>query len=123
MTVYLQVPTRHADDCRAVLKSVAYWGQANSLAWCVRVYPAAPRDGEVAVPLRSLNGFSPLRQFFACIVSEFRDTQMEWDEVMPTLRRRKKDTIRMELYVWPMVMGEQHCGGRLLHRHSLSGWR
>jgi hypothetical protein len=119
MTVYLQTPICHADCCRTTLRSVAYWGQANSLAWCVQVYSAAPQDGEVAVPVRSLSASYSIRQFFSCIVSEFRDTQVEWDEVMPGLRTGKMDAIRMEVYLWPMTMDLRHGGGKVLCRHAI----
>ncbi len=121
MTVYLRVPASHIDECHIALKSVAYWGQANSLACCVGVYPAAPQTGEIAVPLRSLSGSYPLQQFFACVVSEFRNTHVEWDDVMPVLRTDRVEAIRMDLYVWPMIIREQHRGGRILYRHALSG--
>ena len=121
MTVYLRVPTHHVRDCRLALKSVAYWGQASSLAWCVGVYPAAPQNSEVAVPLRSLNVSHPIRQFFSCVVSEFRDTQVEWSEVMPVLHMGKMDAIRLEIYVWPMMIRLKHSGGTILRRCSLEG--
>jgi hypothetical protein len=121
MTVYLQTPGRQVEDCCWALKSVAYWGQASSLTWCTRVQPATPQDGEVAVPFRSLNVAYPIQRFFACIVSEFRDAQVEWEEVMPVLRTGKANAIRMELYLWPLVIGEQHGSDRILHWYSLPG--
>jgi hypothetical protein len=119
MTIYIKIPTRYEDEFCEALMAIGYWGQANSLACCVGINATAPKTGEFAMPLDDLNANRPLRQFFSCVVSEFRDARVNWDEVMPVLRPGRVDALKMEVYAWPMVICERRRGGKLLLRRSL----
>jgi hypothetical protein len=119
MTVYIKVPTSCEDACREMLAAIGYWGQASSLTCCVGIEYAEPEIGECALPLSSLNTTCPVQRFFPCFVSEFRNAQVHWDEVMPSLHSRRMAAICIEVYVWPMVICERRSGGKMLLRRSL----
>lgn len=116
MTVYVKIPSESEADYREMLMAIGYWGQADSLACCLGAHHTAPDLSQCAMPLHSMCARQSLHQRFACVVSEWRDTQVEWEEVMPILTTRKTTAIRLEVHVWPMVMCECHQGGRLLRR-------
>jgi hypothetical protein len=61
----------------------------------------------------------PIGQFFSCIISELRDTKVNWYEVMPFLESSRTKAIRLELYVWPMII-EWRSGSKLLRYCSLN---
>jgi hypothetical protein len=119
MTVYIKVPANCEDNCREMLRAIGYWGQANSLAVCVGVDRTPPRTGETAMPLAALNVTRPIQQFFSCVVSEFRDAQVRWKDVMPRLGSQGVDAIKLAVYVWPMVICERRSGGKMLVRRAL----
>ncbi len=119
MTVYIKLPITHEDNCRETLESIGYWGQANSLACCVGINRSTPKAGDFASPLNSWQTSRPIQHFFSCIVSEFRDPKVRWSEIMPVLGPNRTDAIRLAVYVWPMIIREQHSNSKLLIRHSL----
>lgn len=116
MTVYIHVPTSHKDMCSEMLKAIGYWGQASSLTCCVVIHDSAPTAGEYALPLEKLNATLPTRRLFSCVVSEFRDGEVCWDDILPDLSSGKGSAIKMTVYVWPMVICERRSGGKLLVR-------
>ena len=119
MTVFVQIPDEQADVFREVLRAIGYWGRADSLAYCVAIAHAVPQENECATPLSHLRARLPIRRFFCCLLSEFRDGLVAWNEVVPDLDREDTDAVRPNLYVWPMVVVEQHRGGTQLLRRSL----
>ncbi|MBU0492754.1 MAG: hypothetical protein KKA73_22335 [Chloroflexi bacterium] len=119
LTVYIQVPTDEAVTYRELLAAIGYWGPASSLAFCIEISSTAPPAGEFAVPLQSLAATRPIQQFFVGVTAEFRDPAVGWGEIMPEVHSEQTDAIRLDLYVWPMVIGERHRGGKLLLRRSL----
>jgi len=120
MTVYIRSPINQQQVYRQILAAIGYWGQANSLTSCVAINQTAPQAGDCARPLKSLPVEQPLGQFFSCIASEFRDDQVEWDEIMPIVQVNKASPIRLDVYVWPLIICEQHSNGkRLIHRSLL----
>jgi len=119
VTVFVQVPDRHADTFSETLRAIGYWGRADSLAYCVAVTDTVPRESECATPLSHLMASLPLRRFFCCLLSEFRDGQVTWNEIVPDLDKEEADALRADLYVWPMVVVEQHRGGTQLFRRLL----
>lgn len=118
MTVYVEASPAHADALGRALMAVGYWGRADSLAWCAGVRRGAPPRGECATPLSSMDAGRPLRPYVTTIVSEFDSGRVEWDDVMPSASGRR-DAIRMDLYVWPLVVAARHDAGRVLHRRPL----
>ena len=123
MTVYMKVPLDYEDAIKEILEGVGYWGQANSLACCIRTSRSMPKVGDFAIPLRSLGPAQSIQRFFACIVSDFRSTTVKWDEIMPDVldpNRKGLGGLLLELYLWPMIISEQHSGGKLLVYRSLN---
>ncbi len=117
MTVYIAIPHARQDDLTKTLMAIGYWGQADSLACCMGVHHHAPRPEECAAPLVSMGVGQPLGPLITSIVSEFRNGGVEWDDVTPVLSGRS-DAIRMELYMWPMVVSARHDVGKILRRRS-----
>jgi hypothetical protein len=120
LTVYLQIPADLSQPFSKILENVSYWGQAHSLTCCVSVSHAEPDVTECARPLSSLEFTKPLRQFFTCVVSEFRDPQVGWEEVMPVVQPIASTAIRLQLFIWPLVITQQHSEGKLLQRQPFA---
>ncbi len=116
VTVYLQVPSHLQESFSSILRMIGYWGQASSLAWCTEISTGAPSTQECVTPLHLLPGHAPLRPFFSSILSEFRNGSVAWREVMPIVGERKANPLRMDIYVWPLMLTEQHGSGKLFVR-------
>jgi hypothetical protein len=119
MTVYLKTPATYEAPCRETLEAIGYWGQANSLTWCTGVSHTLPQIGEYGIPLTELIAARPLQKFFCCLVSEFRDPAVAWDEIMPVLKERETKAIRLQVWVWPLVISKQWSNHKLLVGCSL----
>jgi hypothetical protein len=119
MTAYLEIPVAYENSFRELLAAIGYWGQASSLTYCTVISEATPPDDESAIPFEALGAAYPAQRRFSCFVSEFRDAQVKWEEVVPGLCSGKVGAIDIELYIWPMVIYEQRNGGTLLVRRSL----
>jgi hypothetical protein len=119
MTIYVDVPKKCAEDFSKVLAAIGYWGQASSFACCTRITNAPPPSGGFAIPLKRINAEHSIRELFSCFVSDFRDQDVDWKEVMPILKSRGRCPLRLELYVWPMIFRERRSGGKVLVRCSL----
>ena len=118
MTVYILVSTSCERQLKETLAAIGYWGQANSLAYCVEVKRAVPPEGELVAPLKTLKVDHSIRRLFSCFASEFRDRQVEWQEILSQLQPRNT-AIQIELYVWPLVVCERQSAGKILQRCSL----
>lgn len=119
LTIYLAIPEAYESAFRKILPAIGYWGQADSLAFCTDVTYETPNLNECAQPLTSLLTNIPLGQFFTCVTSEFRSKQISWEEIMPTPKTKKNKPLALELFVWPMLIIEQHSKHKLLRRCSL----
>jgi hypothetical protein len=119
MTVYIEIPSRQEEVYWALLRAIGYWGQTNSLAYCVAVREAAPQQGMCAMPLNALGSSRPLRPFFSCLLTEFRTRSLEWHEVVPASDSSDSQALRLDIYVWPMLVEHRSGEGKLLVRHAL----
>ena len=117
MTVFLQVPEETELMYRSVLTAVGYWGQSSSLACCIGIDQQEPEPDEVATPLGSLDERVPLQQFYSCLASEFRDSQVSWQEIVSEVPTKKTRSLQFDIYVWPMLVQHHHGEGKLLVRH------
>jgi len=116
LSIYLQVPIAMQDDFRQLLQMIGYWGQASSLAWCTCIEKSPPPLDSCVTPLRLLKDPVPLHPFFSSILSEFRETTLSWNEIMPLVGNASPNPLRMDIYIWPLVQVLQHGGGMLLQR-------
>jgi hypothetical protein len=66
---------------------------------------------------RTLQSNYSVRQYFACVLTEFRDHQVAWQEIIPTLTSSKSQALRLDVYVWPMIVEHKLSGSKLLVRH------
>lgn len=122
MTVFLQVPEDFAQPLRVVLQAVGYWGQSSSLAYCLGVTNSPPIAGESALPLSQLDGTFPLRPYFSCLATEFRSDELSWDDIVPGEDGQvKTEALRLDVYLWPMVIEYRHGTQKLLVRTPFNG--
>ncbi len=108
------------DSFRQLLQMIGYWGQASSLAWCTSIENGTPPTDECVTPLRLFKSHVPLRPFFSCVLSEFRDSNITWSDVMPLIGGRSPNPPRMDVYVWPLIEVMQHGSGKLLVRQAFT---
>ena len=116
LTVYVEIPAHEADLWKSLLMTIGYWGQASSFASCQEVTETPPDWKECAVPLRQLRAQDPLGAFFPCVLTEFRNRSVTWDEVVPVKRSMPRNPLNLEVYLWPLLLIKQHHGGKLLLR-------
>jgi len=117
MTVYLELPLEEHETGKILLRNIGYWGQADSFATCVDVYEQAPLKQECAQPLRVVGEQNLLHPFFSCILSEFRDSGVTWQEVVPfdeSPTRSTRNPLKLEVYVWPLQVVRQSGRNTLL---------
>jgi len=115
-TVYIEVPPYEEQRFCCLLQAIGYWGKTDSLAYCIGITQHVPESGTCVLPLRALSGIHPLQQFFACVLTEFRDHRVTWQEIVPTLNTGKNQAFRLDVYVWPMIVAYKPSGSKLLIR-------
>ncbi len=120
LTVYIEVPVQNVDRWALMLGAIGYWGQASSFVYCTRAYQDAPDSKECMTPLRNWRSHGPLEPFFTSFLTEFRAETLTWDDVMPVVGAQKTEVLQVDVYVWPMVIVEQHGGGKLLKRRAFA---
>ncbi len=120
MTVFLHVRSAEEHQYQALLRAIGYWGQTDSLTSCLSVTRVEPDKAVCAVPLRTLGSNRPVQPFFSCLVTEFRDAHLRWEEVVPSQKRAPAQALRLDVFVWPMVVVKHLGGGKLLVRSSLA---
>lgn len=116
LTVYIEVPVKEVHHWTEMLRAIGYWGQASSPVYCTRVCQSVPDPKECVTPLRNWNSREPLEPFFSSFLAEFRVVTLSWDDIMPVLGAQKAEMLKLDIYVWPMVMLEKHGRGKLLRR-------
>ena len=119
MTVYLELPLKEHETGKTLLRNIGYWGQASSFATCLDVSEQAPLKHECAQPLQVVGEQTLLRPFFSCILSEFRDSRVTWQEVVPfgaLPTRASRNPLKLEVYVWPLQVVRQSGRNTLLIR-------
>lgn len=119
MTVYIKLPVTYENVCYEILEMIGYWGQANSLTCCMNITHSSPKIEDCGMPLKRFTPHQSMQNLFSCVVSDFRDEKVGWDEIMPVMREKDPTAIRLELWVWPLVISEQWSTHKLLVRRSL----
>lgn len=116
MTIYAEIPAHQEAWYRLIFRAIGYWGQAESLTTCVSITHQKPPSGECAMPLAAVGCHRPLQPFLSSIVSEFRDHHITWEEIITPDRT---SPLRLDVYVWPLVVVRQSGAGKLLVRRAL----
>jgi hypothetical protein len=118
MTIYSCIP-RHAEEAFADLfRTIGYWGKADSFACCTEVRRDEPDPLECVRPLSVCTTDELLRPYFTAFAAEFAQTDLSW-EALIAQPGNYTYTIKMMLFVWPMVRVRQHLDGKtILHRKS-----
>lgn len=123
MTIYLQLPREEQETWNILLKNVGYWGQASSFATCLDVSERLPLIKECAQPLQAVGEYGSLRPFFSYILSEFRDSRVSWQEIVPfdgLNTQTMGNPLKLEIYVWPLQVVRQSGQSTLLIRSSFA---
>ena len=120
LTIYIEVSSQETARWTAMLRAIGYWGQSSSLASCKGVYEGSPDPKECVTSLRNWKSHGLLEPFFSSILSEFRYGALSWDQVMPVVGAQKAETLTLDIYVWPLVISEQHGRGKLLLRRAFA---
>lgn len=118
LTIYLEITSADEAMWTQVLMTIGYWGQTNSFATCLRVRQEAPRMQECVMPLQEVSSI-PLHSFFSCILSEFRDSSVAWEEIDPFAPPEKANPLKLDIYVWPLRIVTLHGAGKVLVRTPL----
>jgi hypothetical protein len=113
ISIYLQVPAALQEALSLLLRMIGYWGQSSSLAWCTHIEPDAPQPQQCVLPLSLFSGQFPLANFFCTILSEFRDPSVTWQQIMPLIAQWQANPLRLDLYVWPLLLTAQHGTAKL----------
>ncbi len=120
LIVYIEVPPGEEERFRRLLQAVGYWGKTDSLTYCMSITLHVPDSRICVSPLRTLQSNYSVRQFFACVLTEFRDQQVTWQEIVPTLTSSKSRALRLDVYVWPMIVEHTSSRSKLLVRYPFS---
>ncbi len=116
-TVFIEVPSIEEERFRGLLQAIGYWGKTDSLTYCVSIRQHLPDTTICVAPLRTLQSHHPVGQCFACILTEFRDQQVTWQEIAPTLAGSQRQPFLLDVYVWPMLVEHKPGGSKFLIRH------
>jgi hypothetical protein len=116
MTIYIEVSAQEEEQYRALLQAIGYWGQTDSFAYCVGIAQMTPDPRECVRPLSAFSNNQLLQPFFSCLLTEFRDRQLTWKEITSRLSAGKAQALRLDVYVWPMVVERWQGESKLLVR-------
>lgn len=119
LSIYIQIPKSSTQHFQELLMAIGYWGQTDSLTMCLAVEEAAPNQSECLLPLRLFQGSGPLGAFLPCVLADFRQPGLTWEEVVPTAGERGGEELPLavEVYIWPMQIVKRSSGNTLLVRH------
>lgn len=122
LRIFINIPVTAEWLYRELLEAIGYWGQANSLTYCTEVAYRNPRAGEgvislASIPATNLGGTS--RQYLTTVLSEFRDTAIEWAEILPVVNSKQSEILATALYIWPLEVIEQQSTHKTLRYRSL----
>ena len=99
MTVYLRVPNEQEERWRHLLQMIGYWGQTNSFTTCLHVEQKNPNEDECACALEQLLPAHALQLYLPCLLTEFRDHQVAWEEILPDAPRSRLSPLQYKMYV------------------------
>src|SRR5215472_16878770 len=102
LTIYLEVSSKEVPRWTEILRAIGYWGQGNSLVYCTNVCESVPDPNECVMQIRKWTSQEPLEPFFSSFLTEFRDTMISWNDVLPMLGARKAAILKIDMYIWPM---------------------
>jgi hypothetical protein len=118
ITIYLEVSSTEEALWSQMLMTIGYWGQTNSFATCLHVRQEAPQPQECAQPLQAAMPSIALSSFCSCILSEFRDSSVSWEEIDPFVPLGRTNPLKFSIYVWPLRIST-HGAGKVLVRTPL----
>ncbi len=120
LVIFIQIPQRQTEQFAGLLRGVGYWGQQSSFAMCRAVETETPVAGSYGVPLTAVDATQAVQQSVTSLVAEFKTPRLPWEAIQPQLHN-KADFLEIQIYVWPLIVGEQRSGRIVLSVHSLEG--
>ena len=120
MTVYLLIPSEQEMQWTQLLHMIGYWGQTSSFTTCTHVERVAPHEDECALSLQEILPTHPTHSYFPCLLTEFRNHQVAWEEILPDAPRSRLAPLQYSIYLWPLQRVKQHIGGTLFVRTPFS---
>ncbi len=116
LTIYIKLIDSSPELIEPLFMGIRYWGQLNSMACCVKISEDQPRLEECAVPLTGLVTKIPPGPFYRSYVTEFRDQNITWKEIMPE-KRQNRGPFKLVLIIWPLTINQRDIHGfRLIRR-------
>ena len=113
VTIFMKVPQDYRSIFQKLFFSIGYWGQANSLTTCCRVYPQEPERETCAMPVEEIRG--KFSGFYSSFVTEFSSPSLRWQDLV---MMENKSAIKTFLFVWPLTFCERKRDKTLLLRRS-----
>jgi hypothetical protein len=113
VTIFMRVPQNCSSMFEKLFFSIGYWGQANSLTTCYRVYPQEPERETCAMPVEEIRG--KFSGFYSSFVSEFSSPSLRWQDLV---LMENKSAIKTVLYAWPLTFCECERDRTLLLQRS-----
>jgi hypothetical protein len=123
ITIYLELPREDQERWVTLLEGIGYWGRTDSFASCLQVDASAPSLHECVRSLDGVSNQSILTNFFSCVLTEFRDPQLSWYDIVPfeePLAKKGKNPLKLGIYIWPLSIVRQRNQNLLLMRSSFS---
>jgi hypothetical protein len=119
LTIFFKLPADYRADFEKLFHCIGYWGRTDSLASCMETYVRTPNKAECAMPLRAIAKHLPVQPLLSTFANEFRDKQVQWEEVTTAFSSEHGPAIQIEIFVWPLVIQEQTSAGKLLVHKSI----
>lgn len=119
MTIYAQLPTHLGTQYMTLFQAISYWGQSSSLTTCLDVSEQEPKPQECLMPLATLAKVHPqgmLQPWFSALVTEFRDENVTWKEIMSPGEQSNKPALQLDVAVWPLKLIQSEANGKHFHR-------
>ncbi len=80
----------------------------------------APNEDECALSFQEILPTRPVHLYFPCLLSEFRDQHVVWEEILPDAPKPRLSPLLYAMYLWPLQRVKQHTGGTLFVRAPFS---
>lgn len=114
LTIFFELPAEYKADFEKIFHFIGYWGRTDSLASCVETYVSTPKKAECAMRLSAISKHLPVQPLLSTFANEFRDNQVQWEEVTSAFSSEHGPAIQIEIFVWPLLIQEQTSAGKLL---------
>jgi hypothetical protein len=106
LIIYYRILEKNQNVIKTLSQAIGYWGQGNSLTYCLSVGILKPELGECITRLETITP-QGLKDYQLCYLTDI-DSNATWDDVITG-----KGTF-LSLYVLPLKLDEQKRNGKVL---------